>query len=307
MKLKPLVKTIGGKTKLAPKILEHLPAKITGRYHEPFCGGAAVFCALWNDGRLNGQVVSCLNDANAAVINLLRIVRDYPDTLNIALNGYQTHYDNVGDWTTTQKFYYEQRDLWNAGQTTAERFMFLKATGFNGLWRVNKSGELNTAWGKYGFDPDTKFRDGSSPLIADDANILAWSAALQLVELHNVGALSGKLPEPEPGDVVYLDPPYLDTFNSYTAEGFTLADHAELLRKVWEWTQKGVFVAYSNSSAAEGLISVAWPEGVITTVSSSYTVNTDGDGRAPTAEILAHGGKLAAPAPKRVRTAVRAA
>src|SRR5215510_15360155 len=38
----PVVKWVGGKTKLLPELLARMPARF-GRYYEPFAGGAALF------------------------------------------------------------------------------------------------------------------------------------------------------------------------------------------------------------------------------------------------------------------------
>ncbi|MEO8550956.1 MAG: DNA adenine methylase, partial [Kofleriaceae bacterium] len=41
----PVVKWVGGKTKLLPELLARMPASY-GRYYEPFIGGAALFFKL---------------------------------------------------------------------------------------------------------------------------------------------------------------------------------------------------------------------------------------------------------------------
>lgn len=288
MKLKPLVKTLGGKSRLAPKILEYLPSTITGTYFEPFCGGAAVFVALHNAGRLAPTATVHLNDTNHAMINLLADVRDDIERLVADLRALQAAYDNATA-ESRSLLYSTIRDVWNSShlEKTSARFVFLKQTAFNGLWRVNKSGDMNAAWGKY-----------ETPRILDEDNLRAWHVALKEygVQLWKGDALRWRMQaKPEAGDVVYLDPPYMDTFDGYDAAGFTFAQHAELLVLARSFVQKGAVVAYSNSVSARGLIEAAWPTGKVVELSTSYTVNTDGAGRGQEPELLVVEHGVAAP------------
>src|SRR5260221_1499343 len=97
----------------------------------------------------------------------------------------------------------------------AARTIFLNKTGFNGLYRVNRSGKFNVPIGRY-----------ARPVICDEDNLRACSAALAHVELvvsdFEAAALRAK-----PGDFVYFDPPYVPvsrtaTFTAYAAGGFDL-------------------------------------------------------------------------------------
>lgn len=282
--MKPLVKWIGGKTKLAPKILERMPSKIEGTYFEPFVGGGAVFCALYNAGRIAGHVV--LNDNSPHMMKLLDVVRSNPLSLIEELRTYERRYADAPTLESASNLYLAERDAWNDGHQAPARFVFLKQTSFNGLWRENKSGEMNAAWGKYGWRAESGIKHDQSPNILDEENILAWHGALQRCTLWRQDALLWKMPKPEAGDVVYLDPPYLDTFDGYTAGGFSFADHAKLLSLVNEFRARGVHVVYSNSVGAEGLIAVSWPTGKIERVATSYTVNVDGEGRGREDELL---------------------
>lgn len=276
--LRPLVKWVGGKTKLAPKILERLPAKITGTYFEPFVGGAAVFCALFNEGRLSGASVFC--DSNRDLIALYAAVRDDVETLIAQLRFLEASY-NAGDAAATEALYYRVRDAWNGGQRLPAHFVFLKQTAFNGLWRVSKDGRHNAAWGKYGHSDD------APPRILDEENLRAWSAALKNVVLFSGSALDWRMPKPMKGDAVYFDPPYAGTFDGYTEDGFGLAEHAKLLGLCARWHDTGADVVYSNSMDILGLLQLAWPRAKWGEVSTSYTINRDADGRSGKREVLA--------------------
>lgn len=263
------MKWVGGKRKLAPEILKHLPKVIEGTYYEPFAGGAAIFCALWNKNSIRGRVV--LADQNPDLMSLYNDVRQSPGKLVEDLKKYEHSY-RAGD---ASQLYYQERERWNAGERSAARFVFLKQTAFNGLWRVNQRGELNAAWGKY-----------PSPLLCDEGNIKAWNTALQAAQLLHVNALTWDA-KPKAGDVVYVDPPYVGTFDRYTDNGFTDEQQKLLVMKLATWSRQGAVVAYSNSAEAEPLVRKLWPEARIIQLETTYNVNRDGAGRSGKKELLA--------------------
>lgn len=286
--ISPIVKYIGGKSRLAPSILAHRPAKFSS-YFEPFVGGGAIFCSLWNDGLLSGKHVH-LNDLNSDVIDLYRVVRDLPAQLMMELKELRDEYAS-SSVEERSVMYYRERTAWNTeGGHKPSRYVFLKQTSFNGLWRVNQKGEFNGAWGKY-----------TAPKILDEDNILGWHTALQHTHLTSENALDVDV---IPSSMfAYLDPPYLGTFDGYTDDGFDYVAHAKLLGLMWSWVQQGASLLYSNSMAAAPLASIACPieQRHVTT---SYTVNRDGAGRVPVDELLlVHKSILETPK-KRTRTGV---
>ena len=275
MKLNTLVKWIGGKGKLAPFILEKMPKRIEGTYFEPFVGGGGLFCALVSAGRIQGDVV--LADNNRDLMSLYEQVRDDPKQLIDDLRAYEKRYYD-GDVAARSSLYYEVRGEWNAGLRSPARFAFLKQTAFNGLWRVNKQGDLNAAWGKY-----------ERPKILDADGIRAWHKALYGATLCTGDAVEwdwtiGRLPTR--GDVVYLDPPYAGTFGGYTREGFGLAQQTRLLDLARRFSEGGAFVGYSNSLAVEALLRLVWPCHV-ERLQTSYTVSRDATRRSGKEELFA--------------------
>jgi site-specific DNA-adenine methylase len=74
---RPFLKWAGGKKQLAPKILELFPKHIH-TYYEPFVGGGAVFFALAASQKFSTAV---LNDFNAELMNVFKVVRDFPEEL----------------------------------------------------------------------------------------------------------------------------------------------------------------------------------------------------------------------------------
>jgi DNA adenine methylase len=273
----PLVKYIGGKRKLAPQIVSRLPAVIEGTYFEPFAGAAAVFCELWNTGRIRGKAV--LADHNSDLMSLYSKIRTGTEHLLNSLREYEEKYQR-DNRSGAEALYYQEREEWNRGGKCAARFVFLKQTAFNGLWRVNQKGGMNAAWGKY-----------ETPLLVNEPNILAWYDALFDVRLFDGDTLAWNgLPEPKAVDVVYLDPPYVGTFDRYTDGGFTTEQQERLLALCADWTRKGATVAYSNSAEAEPLVRRIWPEAKVEFLTTTYSVNRDGAGRSGKVELLAIGG-----------------
>jgi len=275
--ISPLVKWVGGKRKLASQIVARLPTSINGTYFEPFCGAAAVFCELWNTGRIRGKAV--LADHNSDLMSLYSKTQTGTEHLLNSLREYEDKYQR-DNRSGAEALYYQEREEWNRGGKGAARFVFLKQTAFNGLWRVNQKGGMNAAWGKY-----------ETPLLVNEPNILAWYDALFDVRLFNGDTLAWNgLPEPKAGDVVYLDPPYVGTFDRYTDGGFTAEQQERLLTLCAEWTRKGVVVAYSNSAEAEPLVRRVWPEATLEFFTTTYNVNRDGAGRSGKVELFAIGG-----------------
>src|SRR6185295_15939056 len=80
------------------------------------------------------------------------------------------------------------------------RFLYLNYRGFNGLFRTNRQGEYNVAFGG--------LRKTPLPTLAVLTSV---SQALQGAELF-CSDFAPRLSEAGPGDVVYADPPYNGTF-----------------------------------------------------------------------------------------------
>ena len=227
---RPFLKWAGGKTQILDKLLAILPDKI-GTYHEPFVGGGAVFFALAARDRFQRVV---LNDFNQELMDCFRAIRDFPEDL----------IEQLALLPLSKEFFLKLRAKMphDFGPTRrAGRMIYLNKTGFNGLFRVNKKGEFNVPWGKY-----------KNPTILDADNIRACSVVLNrfvsLLSVDFATAVEGAMP----GDVVYLDPPYVplnatSNFSSYTTDGFTLDDQHRLAACFRELVEKGVCVWASNS------------------------------------------------------------
>jgi len=253
--VRPLLKWAGGKRQLLPRIRCLYPSAFD-RYWEPFLGSGAVFFDLHASGRLEGRPAMLL-DGNPDLIACYQAVRDRPRAVIAALERLSAERDARGS-----AHYYDVRDRrFNPGRRrlTARRgagiaytaalaamLIYLNRTGFNGLFRVNASGDFNVPAGRY-----------RNPRICDADNIRRVAAALARPGVTLAHAPFGHmLNEARAGDFLYVDPPYAPLsrtahFTSYTAGGFGHEAQCQLQRVLVELAHRGCQVLLSNSTAHE--------------------------------------------------------
>ena len=153
----------------------------------------------------------------------------------------------------------------------AARTLYLNKTCFNGLYRVNKKGEFNTPYGKY-----------KNPNILNESGILSASKVLQNVVFENLDYKQTLQKYAEPGDFIFLDPPYLpvgkyEDFKRYTKEGFYEEDHWELASEVKRLSELGCHVLLTNSNSP--LVYDLYDEFDITVIQTKRHVNSNGNKR----------------------------
>ena len=137
------MKWAGGKRQLLSDIKSVINInELAGhRLYEPFVGGGAFFLDLEHDDVL-------INDINKELINVYLQVRDDPTQL---INLLKKHRDNH-----SRDYYYEIRNYDRNGKIEilsnveqAARTIYLNRVCYNGLYRVNASGQFNVPFGKY--------------------------------------------------------------------------------------------------------------------------------------------------------------
>ena len=224
---KPILKWAGGKTQMLDDLLPKVPSSY-GRYIEPFFGGGALFFAL----RPENAIIA---DSNPELINMYRqVANNVEDVIS-----YLKKYEN------TSEMFYQVRSLdWNdlTPAEAAARTVYLNRTCFNGLYRVNRKGQFNVPYGKY-----------VNPKICDEENLHAASKALQNTEIVCGDYLLVLEHYAQPGDFIFLDPPYLpiseySDFKRYTKEQFYEEDHVELAKMVMRLHEMGCTVVLTNSN-----------------------------------------------------------
>lgn len=237
-KARPFIKWAGGKSRVAVRIKSFFP-KDFNAYYEPFLGSAALYFAVSpRTGRLN--------DSNRALIDTYKVVRDNVEELIVELKIIQSEYYSLASIDLKKEYYLARRVEFNVVHTRLSTrksalFIFLNKTGFNGMYRENKSGQYNIPFGKH-----------DHPLICDEANLRAVSSDLQDIDLTST-SYEDAIRDAKSGDLVYLDPPYYpltDTskFTEYQAGGFTIPDQIKLRDIFRELDEKGCYVVMSNSA-----------------------------------------------------------
>lgn len=141
------------------------------------------------------------------------------------------------------EYYYQLRSARPDGDMkSAARFIALNKTCYNGLYRVNRSGEFNVPIGRY-----------SNPAVCDRDQLRRASIALNYSDAKIVACdYKHALKKAREGDFVYLDPPFNPLsetahFVDYTKNGFGKEDQIELAQVFRELDNKGCKVLLSNS------------------------------------------------------------
>lgn len=284
----PIFKYVGGKRWLADKHANLLPdpddvARRGGTYREAFMGGAAVALALYV-----GRCPVVLSDANGLLVRTFLTVRDHLDPLLAQLQELEPLY--------SRELFESYRDALNAGSLSgvdeAVAMFVIIAWGFNGLWRVNKQGKVNTSPGK-------PSKAGTIPKLVDEANLLAVSMALKGVPIREQD-FEEAIGEARPGDAVYLDPVYepvskTSCFTAYPGgwrvasrgEGKPLDETADVFRlaKCCErLSAQGIEWALSNSDTP--VTRAVFSRWEITTLLAGRSVSSKTSERGSVTEIL---------------------
>jgi DNA adenine methylase len=224
---KPVLKWAGGKTQMINELMKKAPANFN-KYIEPFFGGGALFFHLQPERAI-------IADSNPELVNLYQCLADSPELIINALASYQNE----------ETFFYEVRaqifeEL--SPYEAAARTLFLNRTCFNGLYRVNKKGQFNVPFGRY-----------TNPKIGDPEVLYAASDALKKASIYGGDYKAILKQHAEPGDFIFLDPPYLpisehSDFKRYTKEQFHEQDHRELAEEVHRLHEMGCYVLLTNSN-----------------------------------------------------------
>ncbi len=262
---RPFLKWAGGKGRLLAQYAPLFPREI-GDYHEPFLGSGAVFFRLCQ--RIEGRAY--LSDRIDDLVRTFEMVRADVESVirHLGRHVYESdHYYRVR----------AQNPACLSPPGLAARFIFLNRTGFNGLYRVNKSGRFNVPFGRY-----------TNPKICDANGLRLASAALALAQIERRGFQ--ELPGwAEAGDFVYLDPPYqplskTSNFTAYTAGGFDEDAQRSLAGVCHALDGAGVRFMLSNSDTP--LIRKLYKGFDIKRVLAARAINSSAAGRGKISELV---------------------
>lgn len=265
----PFVKWVGGKRQLIDGITSMLPSGISS-YCEPFLGGGAI---LFSTQPKNAIV----NDLNAELIAVYETIRDDVESLITTLKQH----------INTQEYFYSIRDLDRNKEKyqlmtkteKAARLIFLNKTCYNGLFRVNSSGEFNTPFGYY-----------RNPNIVNEPVLRAVNKYLSTNNITFYSEdFADTLQRVNKNCFVYLDPPYdplSDTasFTGYNKGGFDKDEQIRLKQCCDDLNARGIMFLLSNSATA--FIKDLYRDYHISVVEAKRAINSDGTKRGSIEEVL---------------------
>lgn len=241
----PFLRWAGSKRKLLP-ILRTYWLGSHSRYVEPFVGSGSFFFDT-------NPPEALLSDINYELITTFRCVRRYPTKISKILSTFPIE----------KSFYLHIRAI---DPTTLEnseraaRFIYLNRFCFNGLYRVNRSGQFNV--------PYSAQRTGPLPSRRDLLNI---SKSLQHSKLKcgDFESIIKKLIKKN--DFVYLDPPFALSnqriFSQYDRASFGQNDVTRLFSSVEHIVSSGAsfVLSYANYQLPESWLS-RWHTRTVSTV-----------------------------------------
>ena len=264
----PFLKWVGGKRQLMPAINELLPKKYTS-YYEPFVGGGAVLFEIQPKKAI-------ISDFNSELVNTYNVIKNQPEEL---IEDLKTH-------TNESEYFYNIRSLDRqedfeklSDVKKASRVIYLNKTCYNGLYRVNNSGEFNSPFGKY-----------KNPNIVNDVTIRAVSKYFNANDITIInGDFENALKNIRKGAFVYFDPPYdpvskSSNFTGYVQGGFNIFDQIRLRELCDKLDKKGVKFLVSNS--ATQFILDQYSGYNITFVKANRAINSNASKRGEVDEVL---------------------
>jgi len=161
----------------------------------------------------------------------------------------------------------------------ASRILYLNKTCYNGLFRVNSSGEFNAPFGHY-----------KNPNIINAPVLKAVSKYLNSNEIKFYSKdFESILENVKKGCFVYLDPPYdpiSDTanFTGYDKGGFNRNEQIRLKKCCDDLTKRNVKFMLSNS--ATDFIKELYQDYNISIVKANRSVNSNGLKRGAVEEVI---------------------
>lgn len=202
--MNPIIKYTGGKRQEIKYFEDWLNVDYE-RYVEPFVGGGAVYFHLKPENAL-------INDLNTQLINFYKDVAFKRDELITELKTMKNE----------EEFYYKIRQMYNdeipKEFSDAAIFAYINRTAFSGMIRHSKGKKdengnwlvkpkFNIPYGRYkSFKPW-------------DFLTVEASELLQRTDIRNED-FSTIFEELTDKDFVFLDPPYMSTFDKYLPDGF---------------------------------------------------------------------------------------
>ena len=264
----PFLKWVGGKRQIMPLILERVPKKYS-TYYEPFIGGGAVLFELQ-------PKKAVINDFNTELINVYSVIKS---NVNALIKDLKKH-KNESDYFYQLRAKDRSEEFSNLTEVErASRIIYLNKTCYNGLYRVNSSGEFNSPFGKY-----------KNPNIVNEPTLKAVHNYFNSCDLKiSNGDYENILKNVPKNSFVYLDPPYYpvsesSNFTGYIEGGWDANDQTRLKEVCDRLNARGVKFMLSNSGV--DFIKSLYENYNIDIIKANRSINSDGEKRGEVEEVL---------------------
>jgi DNA adenine methylase len=196
------------------------------RLIEPFSGMAAISVAVAQTRKTDFYYI---NDLNAPLVNMLRTAVNEPEIL---IKKYSTLWNKQFDYGENHvQHFYDIREQFNNGDKSPENMLYLLARCVKGAVRYNSEGKFNQS-------PD-KRRHGTNPRNIE-INVHAISHLLKRRSEFSALDYREIFEMAQPGDLIYMDPPYQGVSNTRDNRYFSGVPFAEFVSALESLNKKNV-------------------------------------------------------------------
>lgn len=233
-----LLKWVGNKFKYAHTITAYFPDEFD-RYIEPFVGIGAVLATVAPTRGLAGDVI-------VPLIEFWKLVQNDPESLSTYYRETITRFNE-----DRQQVYDEIKAKYNADPNPLD-LMIISRVCYGGVMRFTREGSISTPIGPHKpISPE-----------AFESRLYEWRERVKHTKFVNQ-SFSKTMRSAGAGDVVYCDPPYIDTQAIlYGAQDFSFS---KLIEMIAECKDRGAKVALSidgTKKSGTKRIPVGWPKGL---------------------------------------------
>lgn len=261
---RPFLRWAGSK-RLLLRHLSPLVPKSFGTYFEPFVGSASLYFHL----RPKNAV---LNDKASEVINLYSAIKSDVEAVLAACKEFENN---------KERYYAVRENRSTNPMERAAEFLFLNKTCWNGLYRVNASGEFNVPYG-----------NNKVKAIVDSDNLRSCARLMAETDVVLLNSdFETAVEEAKSGDFVYFDPPYVTGHNNngflhYNEKIFSWDDQVRLAKLAKRLVNQGVNVLVSNADHQD--VAALYDDFVKTSIQRNSTISGNTEKRGPITEMIFH-------------------
>lgn len=256
----PLMKWVGGKKRMLPHVLPHFTTQT--RVVEPFFGGGAVSFRLAS--ATPGLVVHA-NEKLQPIVEIYESVRKDVEAFIDGVEVYAAPYLAHETKDERRAYYYALRERYLTGEVDGpEPLFFMLWCAYSGLYRTGKAhpGRFNTSHGfgaeKPGFFKPANLRAAAELMATWSFTSTDFAETLELVDADTF---------------VFLDPPYRETYDTYTPDGFNAEDQVRVVEYFKAAADRGAQVVYTNKDTGDGYYEEHFAGFHIARVPIRYQVN----------------------------------